>query len=58
MYTLSKLQTYRKRVKNSHCRRSHRPKSCRRIPGCTFARGTVRKFCRKNKNKHIFTKKY
>jgi hypothetical protein len=49
----SKLRTYRSRVKRSHCRRTHRAKSCKRIPGCTFASGTVRRFCRKRTNKHV-----
>lgn len=54
--TKYKLQTYRKRVKFSRCRRTHRAKSCRRIPGCKYAHGTIRRYCRKIHNSHIFTR--
>lgn len=48
----ARFKTYRKRVKSSYCRGLGR-KTCRRKPGCKRARGEIRSFCRKSKNRSV-----
>ncbi len=47
----AKLRLYRKRVKNSTCRKITRSAVCKRTSGCKYASGTKRSFCRKSKNR-------
>lgn len=47
----SALKTYRRRVHASRCK-GLRKKTCRKVPGCSYARGSKRHFCRKSGNKH------
>ncbi len=48
----AKKRAYRKRVKNSKCRKLGRA-TCRRTSGCKQASGTKRSFCRKSKNANL-----
>ena len=44
---------YRRRVKNSTCRKIKRSAVCKRTVGCKYASGTKRRYCRKSKNRHV-----
>ena len=48
----SKKSIYRRRVKNSTCRKIKRSAVCKRSAGCKYASGTKRRYCRKSKNRH------
>lgn len=43
----SAKRTYRKRVKESRCRKA---RSCRKARGCKMTKGKKRRFCRKAHN--------
>jgi len=47
----SKKAIYRRRVKNSTCRKVKRSAVCKRTAGCKYASGTKRRYCRKSKNR-------
>ena len=49
---LSKRRTYRKRVKNSSCRRKG-PAVCRSLKQCKYTRGKKRRYCRKKSNRSV-----
>lgn len=49
MPSFSAKRSYRRKISSSHCRKSG-AKTCRKLPGCKYARGPVRKFCRKRRN--------
>ena len=46
---LSRNRSYSRRVRKSPCRRKG-PAVCRRMPGCKYASGRKRSFCRKSGN--------
>ncbi len=46
----SAKRSYRKRVKESRCRKIKRSAVCKRTPGCKHAKGRKRSFCRKSRN--------
>jgi len=48
----SRKQIYRSRMKRSHCR-GRTGSRCSKKFGCSKARGTVRRFCRKSRNRKI-----
>jgi hypothetical protein len=49
-----KIKVYRKRVKKSVCRKSHKNRrSCVSKPICKFATGKKRRFCRRRTNKRV-----
>ena len=48
----SRKVIYRKRVKTSKCR-GWRGRTCKKTPGCKYANGRKRSFCRKIKNKYV-----
>lgn len=48
----SRKQIYRSRVKRSHCR-GRKYSRCTRKFGCSRAKGSVRRFCRKSRNRKI-----
>ena len=47
----AKKVIYRRRVKNSTCRKVKRSAVCKRTSGCKYASGTKRHYCRKSKNR-------
>lgn len=47
----SKKAIYRRRVKNSTCRKVKRSAVCKRTAGCKYASGSKRRYCRKSKNR-------
>ena len=42
-------RSYRRRIRSSRCRRAGAA-TCRKLPGCKYVGGPMRKFCRKVKN--------
>ena len=50
--TKSLRRSYKKRSRMSTCKNIKRSAVCKRRPGCTYARGTKRRYCRKSKNTH------
>ncbi len=50
--TKRRLRAYRRRVKNSTCRRKG-PAACRGTKGCKYASGKKRRFCRKAKSRKV-----
>lgn len=47
----SKRRAYAKHRKSSHCTTKKRGAACKRTPGCKWARGKKRSFCRRGSNK-------
>lgn len=47
----AKKVIYRRRVKNSTCRKVKRSTVCKRTSGCKYASGTKRRYCRKSTNR-------
>ena len=50
--TKRRKRVYRRRVKNSTCRRKG-PAACRGTKGCKYASGKKRRFCRKSKSRKV-----
>ena len=46
----SAIQSYRRRVRGSACRKYRSEPVCNKTKGCKYTVGTLRKYCRKSSN--------